>query len=211
MGRPEQHSEDAILDAARGVICGQGARAETVAAIAAASGAPTGSIYHRFGSVDELNARLWLRAVRRLQDVLLDRSGDDDPTERAVALARATFAHCLREREDAQILAAFSLDTLLDRRLPRDLRAELAAVNEPAVAALRSIARELFGVASRSAVDAAAAAIVDLPYGLARRHIEEGSDPPPERWRHLEAAVRGLLAEQRRAVAPVRPPTIATT
>jgi AcrR family transcriptional regulator len=198
MGRPAQHSGDAILDAARTVICAQGARSATVAAIALASGAPSGSIYHRFGSVDELVARLWLRAVRRLHQVLLAPAPGGNPTERAAALARATFEHCLREREDARILAAFSLDTLLAQDLPAGLKTELAAVNEPATGALREIARDLFGRASRSAVDAVAAAIVDLPYGLARPYVERGSDPPAQRWRHLEAAVRGLLAEQQR-------------
>lgn len=196
MGRPEQHSQDAILDAARAVICEHGARSATVAAIASASGAPSGSIYHRFGSVDELIARLWIRAVRRLQDVLLAPPADVDPVERTVALARATFEHCLREREDARILAAFSLNSLLAHDLPDDLKADLAQVNEPATRALRAIARDLFGRASPSAVDAAAAAIVDLPYGLARPYIEHGTDPPPQRRRHLEAAVRAVLAEQ---------------
>ena len=195
VGRPRLHSDDAILDAARSLVCAEGARAATVAAIASASGAPTGSIYHRFGSVDELIARLWLRAVRRLQAVLLQPPGAGDPVERTVALARATFDHCLREPEDAQILAAFSLESVLAHDLPGELRAELATVNAPASAALRSIARDLFGSASRSAVDAAAAAIVDLPYGLARRHVEERSAAPPQRRRHLEAAVRGLLAD----------------
>ena len=48
MPRPELHPTDSILDAARGVVLEQGLGAATVAAIAESSGAPVGSIYHRF-------------------------------------------------------------------------------------------------------------------------------------------------------------------
>lgn len=54
MPRAVAHDAGAILDAARGLVLEGGPRAAGVAAIAAASGAPVGSIYHRFGSRDGL-------------------------------------------------------------------------------------------------------------------------------------------------------------
>ena len=49
-----------------------GARALTIDAVTRATSAPVGSIYHRFRSIDELLARLWLRAAQRSQDAGLE-------------------------------------------------------------------------------------------------------------------------------------------
>src|SRR6185312_6438634 len=67
MPRPLLHDPDEVLDAARDLIVEGGPRAAGIRAIAERSGAPSGSLYHRFGSRDELVARAWLRAVRRFQ------------------------------------------------------------------------------------------------------------------------------------------------
>ena len=71
MGRPQLHSEDAILDAARTLVLEVGARSATVTAVAETSGVPKGSIYHRFASLDDLLAEMWIRAVRRSQGPFL--------------------------------------------------------------------------------------------------------------------------------------------
>ena len=71
MARPRLHGDDAVLDAARDVVLEAGSGAATTAAVSARSGAPVGSLYHRFGSRDRLLAELWLRTVRRFQDGLL--------------------------------------------------------------------------------------------------------------------------------------------
>lgn len=86
MPRPELHATDDILDAARDLIIEHGLRAATVAAIASESGAPVGSIYHRFGSIDQLLAEIWLRAARRSQELFIERAQGSGPAvERAVA------------------------------------------------------------------------------------------------------------------------------
>ena len=50
MAPPRKHQTDVILDTARGLVLTEGPRAASVAAIAKASGAPTGTLYHRFGN-----------------------------------------------------------------------------------------------------------------------------------------------------------------
>ena len=98
-------STDALLDAAREVILERGPRSATIALIAARAGAPTGSIYHRFASIDELLARTWLRAVRRTQEVRpagFDPAGD--PIEVVVELALALYDHCVAEPGDMLLL-----------------------------------------------------------------------------------------------------------
>ena len=69
MPRPQLHPTDAMLDAARDLVLRAGPRATTIEAIAEASGAPTGSIYHRFRSRDELLATLWTRSEEHTSEL----------------------------------------------------------------------------------------------------------------------------------------------
>jgi AcrR family transcriptional regulator len=201
MARTELHPESAILDGARRVIVESGPRAATIASIAAASGAPSGSIYHRFHSVEELLARLWLRAVGRFQQAVLSAPASDDPREQAVNCALGAYDFCLSEPEDARLLSAFGrADFALDM-LPARLRQELTQVNDPIRDPMRELARRLYGRASREAVDALLLAVVDLPYGAARPYAQAGSTPSSQRRERLAGAVRSALAD-----APPDPP-----
>jgi AcrR family transcriptional regulator len=170
-----------IMDAARAVVLERGARGATIGAIADASGAPTGSIYHRFASVDELLARLWMRAMRRVQAAMLKA---DEP----VASALAVYDFCLAEREDAMLLSSFRRDDFAAVPLPAVARADLDHLNdqiEPFIAAL----------AERTGfpLDDVLLAIRDLPYGAALPYIRSGADVPAERRVALERAVRAAL------------------
>jgi len=185
-------SADAILDAARGVIVEQGARAATVEAIAIAAGAPVGSIYHRFRSVDELIARVWLRAVRRLQSTALAVQVEDlDPLEAAQAVALAMYEHCLAEPADTLLLDTLSRAELLQLGLS-ELQHELEGVNVAIEARMADLARLLFGRADPRARDLVLLALVDLPHGFARRELSTGT-PAPGRRERLPAAVRAVL------------------
>jgi len=113
------------------VVADRGARGVTLAAIAHVGGAPVGSIYHRFGSLDELLARLWLRALRRSHAALAPALATGDPVQRAVRVALAVYDFCLAEREDALLLAELSRRNLREGNLSPGLLAELDRVNEP--------------------------------------------------------------------------------
>lgn len=56
----------------RDLVLAGGPRAVSVAAIAAASGAPVGTLYHRFETRDGILAAAWLRALERFQQPLLE-------------------------------------------------------------------------------------------------------------------------------------------
>lgn len=181
MPRPAAHDPDAILDAARTLVLERGPRGATVSAIATASGAPTGSLYHRFGSRDGIVTAVWERAVRRAQGPWLEamRRGD------GVGAALATVDLVAEHPADGRLLLSLRLEDLLDGDAPPDLE----SVNAAARAEVAAYAR-------RTGLDPqrVAMATVDLPLGTLRRHRGP-----------LPAAVRATLAA---AVADLlRPPT----
>jgi AcrR family transcriptional regulator len=193
LARPRLHSQDAILDAARAVVLDGGARAATINAIAEASGAPKGSLYHRFTSLDDLLGEMWIRAVRRSQAAFLDALEGPDATEAAVAAALSLHDFAEREPADARLLAAVRREDLIEAVGAPRLVDELSALNRPLGRAIRDLARRLYGDARRDAVERTACAVVDLPIGATRRHLIAGTPLPPALRPQLEAAVRAAL------------------
>jgi AcrR family transcriptional regulator len=181
-----------MLDAARDLLLEAGSRNATIEAIADASGAPTGSIYHRFGSRDELIAKLWIRAVHRSQASFLAALERDSPREAALAAALSIVDFCEDHPADAQLLVGFRREDLISAVPEGPLADELAVLNRPVERALVQLARRLYGRRSRAALDRTLLAVFDLPYGAARRHLIAGSRMP-----------RGLRADLGRAVNAV--------
>jgi AcrR family transcriptional regulator len=188
MARPALHSQDSILDAVRDLVATQGQRLVRIEAVAAASGAPVGSIYHRFGSLDELLARAWLRAARRSQEGLL-KIDLSDPGRGLMDAALATYDFCLAQPAEALTLNALSAAELENSDLSTELVAEIAAVNEPLESALSKLAGAFSGDAEPILL-----AVIDLPYGVARRYLDNPRRAPAANRGRLAAAVRGLLA-----------------
>jgi AcrR family transcriptional regulator len=192
MPRPQLHPIDTILDAARDLLLAEGSGSATMEAISKASGAPTGSIYHRFASRDELITQLWIRAVHRSQASWLCALERQDPKEAAVAGAMAFIDFCEDHPADARLLVSFRREDLI-RITPRGaLTKELEALNRPIGRAAASLARRLYGKTSQAAVERTLLAVLDIPYGAVRRHLIQGAKLPA-----------GLRDDVARAVAAV--------
>ena len=129
--RPERHPVDMILDASRDLVLRDGARGVTVDRIVAASGAPKGSVYHRFSTVDDLLAAMWLRAVRRSQDRFLQPlTASGDPIEAAIAAGLAIHDFACQDPADARLLAALRREDLVGEVTDPALTEALQEVNE---------------------------------------------------------------------------------
>jgi AcrR family transcriptional regulator len=194
MPRPELHPTDSILDAARGVVLGEGLGAATIAAIAASSGAPVGSIYHRFGSVDDLLTEMWIRAVRRSQESFIAATEHPDPLEAAVGAALSVYDFCVDHPADGRLLLSYRAEDLAGSRIDPKQRAELARLNEPVEAVVKTLARRIYGRVSRKSLDRVLMAVFDLPHGAVRRPLTHGETLSPQRRASVEAAVRAVLA-----------------
>lgn len=188
MAPPRKHETDVILDAARALVLGGGPRAASVAAIAKASGAPAGTLYHRFGNRDGILTAAWLRALGRFQERALAADGDT-ATDTAVAMAVAAVSFARALPEDARLLLTIRPGDLLDDEPDAAFQQTLAAMNAPLTQRVAALARQLYGNSRPRSVDAVARAVADLPYAVVRRHAHD--DPMPA-WLEKDVAASAL-------------------
>jgi AcrR family transcriptional regulator len=184
-----------MLDAARDLLIEGGSASATVEAIADVSGAPTGSIYHRFGSRDGLLTRLWIRAVYRSQASFLAALEHEDPRTAALAAAQSILEFCEQEPADARLLVSFRRDDLIRTAPSGQLADELEELNRPIQAAVVTLARRLYGRPTKAALNRTMLAVFDLPYGAVRRYLITGSKIPAGLRGDLTRAVKAVLED----------------
>ena len=182
-----------MLDAARDLLVDRGSRNTTMEAISSASGAPTGSLYHRFGSREDLVARLWIRAVCRSQASFLAALEERDPKKAAVAAGLSILDFCRDEPADARLLVSFRYDDLIRSDPSPAIAGELAVLNRPVERAVVDLTKRLYGRASRRAVERTLLGVFDLPYGAVRRHLIAEQPPPSGLGADLERAISAAL------------------
>ena len=192
MAPPRKHETDVILDATRALVLADGPRAASVAAIAKASGAPAGTLYHRFGNRDGILTAAWLRALERFQSRVMAAEADS-ALETAVAMAVATVIFARELPEDARILLTIRPDDLLDGQPNAAFRETLAAMNAPLIERVADLARKLYGRNNSRTREAVAFAVADLPYAVVRRHAYDDRMPS---WLEADVAdaARALLS-----------------
>lgn len=191
MAPPRKHETDVILDATRALVLAHGPRAASVAAIAEASGAPAGTLYHRFGNRDGVVLAAWLRALTRFQARALDASGDTT-LDTAVAMAVSAIGFARDMPDDARLLLTIRPGDLLDGQPDAEFQRTLADMNAPLVERITGLAQQLYGSSDPRTVDAVQRAVADLPYAVVRRHAYD--DPLPD-WLESDvaAAARAVL------------------
>jgi AcrR family transcriptional regulator len=190
---PRKHETDVILDATRALVLAGGPRAASVAAIAQSSGAPAGTLYHRFGNRDGIVAAAWLRALERFQARAL--AGSEAPAEAfdaATAMAVAAISFARELPQDARLLLTIRPTDLLDGEPEPSFQQTLAAMNAPLAVRVHELAERLYGCRDQRQIDAVNRAVADLPYAVVRRHAH---DEPMPSWLEADvaASARAIL------------------
>ncbi|MEV7096410.1 TetR/AcrR family transcriptional regulator [Amycolatopsis sp. NPDC051045] len=189
MPRPRVHDLDTLLDVAEQLVASSGAGNVTVRGLAAAAGVPNGTIYHAFGSLSALLARVWLRAATAFLDLQTSRVDQaSSPVEAVVAAAGTPAVFAARRPAAARMLLTVSHDRLFGPDLPDELADALHALDKRLVALLVRLARMLWDRGDGLAVEVVTTCVVDLPTALFRRDLTD----PLVRER-LAAAVRAVL------------------
>jgi AcrR family transcriptional regulator len=183
-----------LLDTAERLVAEGGPRALTIEALTAATGAPVGSIYHRFSSRAVLAAELWLRAVERFQAGLISELGATDVIHAGENAALHTLRWSRRNWHAARMLLLYRDIDFIAPDLPEQWAARAAALNDPLLAALRDYGARRYGSCSAMALRRVGLAIVDLPYGAVHRHLAADRPIPQSIDRLLVGAVNTVLA-----------------
>jgi AcrR family transcriptional regulator len=177
MVRGSKFDQAEFVDAALMLLSEGGPTAVTMAAIARLSGAPTGSIYHRFPSRSAVVAAAWLRAMTVFADqveamlAISDTLGAAAPTLVAWSRAHPHEARALFLNEPASLF-----DTAPPEDLSAAIRASEARVDD---AFARWLDAQAPGEKPRAETFARLRfAMVDGPIALIRPYLQSGAPIP---------------------------------
>jgi AcrR family transcriptional regulator len=196
MARPRLHATETLLGAAEELVIEHGRANLTVRALADRAGASNGSIYHAFGSLQNVVAKAWLHRASQfleLQRTAVDAELAAGNAVGAVQAAADTPAR-LHETEPsgARLLTALRRDDVLIDGVPESVAADLRGLDRELAGILRRLARALWDRTDRAAVDVVTTCVVRLPAALLFPAIRAGRVPPLPR-RQLAAAVAAVL------------------
>jgi AcrR family transcriptional regulator len=188
MGRPAVHDADRLLDVAAGLFAQGGVRALTMAAVARAAGAPSGSVYHRFPDRASLLAALWLRTVSRFQQGYREAIGEQPTPDDVVAAGAWVVTWCRDHLPEAIILQAGA--RAFDPGTWSTADQEALAENEAEVRNFVRRTVESIATQAQRPRDQVAFTVFELPLAVMRSSLRAGRKPPP---RDVDL-VRGLTA-----------------
>ncbi len=182
-----KYTESAILDATAAEIASAGFDRASVASVARALGAPSGSLYHRFPSKKHLIGALWIRTARRYSGSLssaLETTTTEDLPQRIID---HTFDWVASYPLEANLLMQFRTEDFTAGDWPPDVIAEIEETNN-------QLAQHVAGAARRHGVDPLdmLLAAVDIPAAAARRAILAGVDTATED--HIRRRATELVA-----------------
>lgn len=187
MARPAKFTDDDLLDAARDSAYAHG-RNTTIGEIAAMAGAPVGSIYHRFGSRDELLIRLWVREIRQFQSGLFELTEWPDAGQALEAAAAHVIEYSRRHPAEAHALTLYRQPGAA-AQAPAALRREVEQLNDEVSHAMARLTSRYYGRATQYRLAIVRTACQQSPYGLVRPYIgPRGQATPMPAW--LDEAVR---------------------
>jgi AcrR family transcriptional regulator len=178
MPRPAKFDQNSILKAAAGIAATQGPGATTMIAVAEAIGAPSGSLYHRFRTRNELLGRLWLNTAARFQQAWLDALKTPDARQAGLAAALSIPGRVREDFRSARIMLLHRREDFLSQSWPKEMRGEAKHLETQVRTALSQMSGRLFGNRSAAAREMTAFALVDLPYSAVRRYVAIGKPPP---------------------------------
>jgi AcrR family transcriptional regulator len=177
MGRPARYAEATILECAKQLSAEVGPRRLTIAAVAERAGAPVGSIYHRYGSRDEILAAVWLELIEQFQERFLAQLEGDDPVEAGLAAVRFSCRWVRRHPREARLMLLHRREDFAAERWPQSHRRRAQALVAQGAERLGRYATRLIGRGGPAELRRVRFALVDLPTAALRRDVEVGAAP----------------------------------
>jgi AcrR family transcriptional regulator len=197
MARPRLHDPERLLLAAEDLIVEHGRPRLTVRALAERAGAPNGTIYHAFGSIETLVATAWLRRGRQflaLQSAAVEAAlaGEDGGRHAVLAAADSPARLADDDPPAARLLTSLHRDDVLTEAVAAPVAEGLRALDDELLATLRLLADAMWQRHDRAALDVVTTCVVRLPAALLFPGLRAGRLTPLHR-RQLAAAVGAVL------------------
>ncbi|ARF54605.1 TetR/AcrR family transcriptional regulator [Streptomyces gilvosporeus] len=193
MARPPRFDTSLLLDAAVQLAAEHGPSGVTMSAVAAAAGAPSGSLYHRFAGRSALLAEVWLRTVERFQEgyfAALESSPDPRATGRAAA--RHVVAWTRAHPREAGLLLYGAQDFGREDWAP-EYRRRADEGNRRVGAATAKLADAL-GARDAQEAERVTLAVIDVPLSVVRRPLRAGAPLPAHAEELAERCTDALLS-----------------
>jgi AcrR family transcriptional regulator len=192
MGRNARFSSDQILTAALDLLAERGPQSVTMLEISRQTGAPIGSIYHRFASRDLILAQLWLGVVESFQDGFLDALAHGDGLSAALYAPRWVKEHY----SEGRVLLLLRREELIAGEWPEEVKERAAALARELDDGFRAFVKQRFGSVTQETLGTAAFALIDVPYVSTRRYLEQGQKPPAIVDRLIEKTYRSIMGDE---------------
>ncbi|WP_017606825.1 TetR/AcrR family transcriptional regulator [Nocardiopsis alkaliphila] len=194
MGRPARFSTDDLVKAATALAAEGGPASVTMAAVARAAGAPSGSLYHRFPERPALLAAVWLHALETFQEGCRRKLSVLPALEAAVGTTHHVVSWSRAHPDLARVLL-YRPGEFDSPRWSEVDRARMARANGEIGALLVRVADGLRepGEETEHALERVRLAVIDLPLSLVRRHLLGGRDLPEEVVELATDSARRLL------------------
>jgi len=197
MPRSPKFSHEQIVDATARIAARAGPARVTIAAVADEVKAPTGSIYHRFGSRDMLLAEVWLRAAAEFQLAYVEKLAGEDPWEAGLAAVLFVPARVRERPDEARILMLHRREDFLTGEWPAEMASRAAALKRQVDDAHRSFCKRLLGRTDAESLRALRYALVDAPLAAILPDLRVGRTPPPMLDALLRATYVAVVGERR--------------
>jgi AcrR family transcriptional regulator len=192
VGRRSVFGRSQISGAALRLVADRGPQAVTVAALAKEVGAPTGSIYHRYRSREQLLAELWMDVVESFQNRFAGGLAQSRDLEGGIAMARLMVTWTREHALEARLLLLHRRQDFVSGDWPEDLAARAAGLEPQLGSALRGYADRAFGRTDAETMARLRYALLDAPFGALRPYVQS--------QKRLPAIVDELVVATARAV-----------
>lgn len=183
-----------MTGAALRLVADRGPQALTIADVARETGAPTGSIYHRYRSREHLLAELWMEVVEGFQAGFAGRLAQADDAEGAIEAARFMPSWAREHPLETRLLLLHRRQDFVSGQWPEDLSERAAALEPQLGAALRAFALRAFRRSDADTMARLRYALLDAPFGAIKPYVQPHKRLPPVVDDLIATTARAVLA-----------------
>ncbi|MEQ9366631.1 MAG: TetR/AcrR family transcriptional regulator [Leptospirales bacterium] len=200
MGRSAHFTDQHFIAAAQATIADDGLAGLSIQKIATRVGATSGSVYHRFESLDIIAATAWLAAAEAFQRDFAETVGSA-PGRNLYAIVEAGALHTpnwsRKHLVPARVLLRLDASELKTGPLPPDLRARARQLERGLRSVFISLAQKINPDRRGERLQLLRFLLTDMPLAAVKPHLKKNKKPPVFVDAMIRASVQAFVKELR--------------